>query len=513
MKIERARNASRNVFFGVILKINQTLMPFLMRTAIIYLMGVQYLGLNSLFTSILQVLNLAELGVGSAMVFSIYEPIANDDVTKIRALVRLYKLYYRGIGFVIAGLGIVIIPFIPKLISGDIPSDINIYVFYLLNLGATVLSYWLFSYKNSLLQAYQRTDIISKISIIIDTFRYGSQLLVLWIFKDYYLYVIALLVSQIVSNIVSAVVVTKMFPDYYPEGKLPQEEVKIINHHIKDLFTAKLGAVIVGSADTIVISAFLGLVILAVYQNYYFVLTSIIAFVEVIFSACTAGIGNSLIVESKEKNFSDLKKFTFLIAWVSGVCSCCFLNLYQPFMKIWVGEGLMLDYTAVICFVIYFYVYEINRILNTYKDAGGVWHQDRFRPLVTAMANLGMNLIMVQFWGIYGVLFSTVLSTVFIGMPWILHNLFTTLFDKRFLREYLKSLFVYILMSLLVAILSVLICNFINMNLWLTIFLRLFVCLIIPNVIFIFAYHRKKEFSQSINLINNITKGKLSRFL
>ena len=213
---------------------------------------------------------------------------------------------------------------------------------------------------------------------------------------------------------------------------MPREEVKRINRRIRDLFTARLGAVIVNSADTIVISAFLGLTVLAVYQNYYFVLTSIIGFVTVIFSSVTAGIGNSLIVETKEKNFNDLIKFTFIICWIAGICSCCFLNLFQPFMGIWVGEDLMLGFSAVVFFVIYYYVYEVNQLLNTYKDAGGIWREDRFRPLVTAITNLGMNLLMVNYIGIYGIILSTVLSMIVVGMPWLIHNLFSTLFPRKY---------------------------------------------------------------------------------
>ena len=127
-KIERTKNASRNIFFGVILKTYQILVPFLMRTAMIYLMGVQYLGLNSLFTSVLQVLNLAELGVGSAMVYSMYKPIAEDDDTTICALMKLYRTYYRVIGLVIAVVGCALTPFIPHLIKSDVPAGINIYI-------------------------------------------------------------------------------------------------------------------------------------------------------------------------------------------------------------------------------------------------------------------------------------------------------------------------------------------------------------------------------------------------
>ena len=510
MKIERTKNASRNIVFGIVLRIYQIAVPFLMRTAMIYFMGVQYLGLNSLFTSILQVLNLAELGVGSAMVYSMYKPIAEDDETTICALMQLYKLYYRVIGLVIAVVGLLLTPFIPNLINGDLPPELNIYVLYLLNLAVTVLSYWLFAYKNSLLQAHQRTDVTSKVTLVTNTIQYGLQLLVLVTIKNYYIYVLTAFATQALTNIVTAIVATKMYPDYHPGGKLPKTQVQDINHRIRDLFTSKLGGVIVNSADTVVISAFLGLTMLAIYQNYYYILTSIIGFVGIVFQSCTAGIGNSVIVETKEKNFNDLKKFTFLISWIAGFCTCCLLCLYQPFMEIWVGEDLMLGFSAVICFCIYYFVYEINQLLNTYKDAAGIWHEDRFRPLVTAGANLGMNLIRVQFWGVYGVLLSTVLSTLFVGMPWLLHNLFTVLFDKKQLPEYIKAVFYYVIVAFISCIVCYFICQLFHLSSWLTLIVRIIICCLVPNVIYFIAYRKRLEFKQCLQLLDNMTKNKFN---
>ena len=513
MKIERTKNATRNIFSGTILKIYQILMPFLMRTAMIYFMGVQYLGLNSLFTSVLQVLNLAELGVGSAMVFSMYKPIIDDDSETICALMKLYMIYYRVIGAIIAVVGLALTPFIPYLIKDDVPSELNVYVLYLMNLGATVLTYWLFAYKNSLFQAHQRVDVTNKITLLSNTVQYILQFLTLAFLKDYYVYVLVLLMCHALTNIITAFAASKYYPDYKPAGKIEKSVVSSINQRIKDLFTSKLGAVIVNSADTVVISAFLGLTVLAVYQNYYFILTSVIGFVTIIFNACTAGIGNSLITETKEKNFNDLKKFTFIISWIAGLASCCFLNLYQPFMEIWVGSELMLKYSAVVCFTVYYFIYEINQLLNTYKDAGGIWHTDRFRPLVTALANLGLNLVIVNFWGIYGVLLSTVLSMLFIGMPWLLHNLFSTLFDREHLIPYLKKLFTYVLVTCALCGLSVLICWNIQFGKWPTLIFRFGVCMVLPNTLLFIVYRKTTEFKGCMGLVNKITKGKFSKYL
>lgn len=507
MKIERTKNATKNIIFGTILKIYQIIIPFVMRTAMIYLLGVEYLGLNSLFTSVLQVLNLAELGIGTAMVFSMYKPIAEDDDIIICALMKLYKIYYRFIGIVIFISGLIICPFIPKLIKSGVPSDMNVYVLYILNLMVTVLSYWLFAYKNCLLQAHQRSDIVSKITLIINTIQYVLQFLLLFIFRNYYYFIIAALAGQIAINITTAIVVDKIYPGYKAKGKLPKNVIKDINKRVRDLFTAKVGGVIVNSADTIVISTFLGLTVLAIYQNYYYILTAIIGIIGVIFSSCTAGIGNSIIVESKEKNYNDLNKFTFIISWLAGFCACALLCLYQDFMKLWVGNHLLLDFSCVICLVIYYFVYEVNSVLLLYKDAAGIWHKDRYRPLVTALANLIMNLILVNFIGIYGVILSTVLSTLLIGFPWLIHNLFTEIFNVN-PKDYLIKLLKYVVTTIIITVVTYFICSFVKYNLIVSLIIKGLLCFGVSNFLFFVIYSRTKEMKDTKQLVRKMMKIK-----
>lgn len=511
MKIQRTKNATRNVAVGAALRLYQMIGPFILRTVMIHVLGMQYLGLNSLFTSILQVLNLAELGVGSAMVYSMYRPIAEDDRDKICMLMKLYRLYYRVIGGVICILGLAILPVVPKLISGTVPSGINIYVLYALNLGATVLSYWLFAYKNSLLTAHQRNDVIDAITILTTTVQYIFQVIVLVGLKSYYWYVIIALLSQALLNITTALVVNHMYPAYHPKGQIDKKVMHSINGKIKDLFTSKLGEVIVNSADTIVISTFLGLTMLAMYNNYYYILTAVMGFITLIFKSSMAGVGNSLVVETEEKNYTDLKRFTFLIGWIAFICSCCLLCLYQPFMEIWVGKEYMLSIECVICFCCYFYIRVINQVLIVYKDAAGMWHEDRMRPLCTALANLCMNLILVQFMGIYGVLLSTVLSTLGIGMPWVIKNLFSVVL-KRNAKEYVGQLINYAVVGLLGCGVTYFLCDLIPGNLWVILIVRLIVCLVIPNIIYLAVFHNRVEFKKTMQLVDNIF-GKRSSFI
>ena len=232
-KINRTQNATKNILFGVIKQIYQLLIPFVIRTAMIYKMGTQYVGLGSLFTSILSVLNLTELGIGSAMIYSMYKPIVEDDTEKICKLMNLYKLYYRVIGTVIMVVGVALTPLIPKLVTGSVPSDIDLLILYYINLGTTVLSYFMFSYKKSLLFAHQRVDVESKISLMVFTIQYILQLIAIYM-ESYYLYALIVLVTTVVNNIVSAIIVDRMYPQYKAKGELDIDEKKEINNDTTD---------------------------------------------------------------------------------------------------------------------------------------------------------------------------------------------------------------------------------------------------------------------------------------
>ena len=213
MKIERTRNTVRNSAWGILSKIITTFFPVIVRTLIVQYIGAAYLGLGSLFSSILTVLSLAELGVSSAIVFSMYKPIAEDDTNTICALMALYKKLYSVIGTVIGIVGLLLMPFLPYLIKGEYPSDINLYLLYLIYLGNTVIGYFLFAYKNCLLTAHQRTDISTKISIGTSIIQYAVSIMVIILFKNYYVYVFLAPLASIANNLLTAYYVDKIFPN------------------------------------------------------------------------------------------------------------------------------------------------------------------------------------------------------------------------------------------------------------------------------------------------------------
>lgn len=504
MKIERTKNATRNIMFNGMSQMMNMLVPFIMRSIILNFLGMEYLGLGGLFRSILSILNLAELGVGSTMVFSMYKPIAEDDKDTICALMKLYRKFYRIIGLVILTIGLILTPFLPNLISGEVTADVNLYVLYFMNLGSTVLSYWLFAYKNCLLSAHQRGDIASKVTMLVHLAEYLLKILVLILFGNYYVYLVIQILSQVTSNIFVALRVDKLYPDYSPGGELSKEKVRGIATRVRDLFTSNFSYVISNSADTLVVSSFLGLTVLAIYQNYYFIISSLKTMIEVIVGACIAGIGNSLVTESAEKNYKDFKKMTILFGWLMSVAGSMLLCMYQPFMHIWMGEENMLEMGYVICFVIYFYSIGMNKLTSMFKDAAGIWKIDKWRPLTAALVNLALNLATVNWIGLYGVLLSTVISIVFIQIPWIFHNLFKAVFPHEHLWEYVRMFSGIVVIEFICCVMSWFTCSFIHLGVWPTLIINAGISFVIPNIIFFAIFGGNEMFKESVTQIKRV---------
>ena len=505
MKIERTKNAIRNIGFGFIFKIITIICPFIVRTVILYYLGTEYLGLNSLFSSLLSFLSLAELGVGSALVFCMYKPIAEEDNELICALLNLYKKLYRYIGVIILVIGMGMMPFLRFLVKGDCPADINLYLLFSIYLVNTAISYLSFGYKQSLLNAFQRTDIISKRSIVLSLLMYGLQIIAVIITRNYYFYILLLPVFTLLTNIVNSIIVDKMYPQFKCQGTVPEELSKSIRNKIIALFGTKANSVVMHAADNIVISSFIGLSMVGIYGNYYYIMNSIVGIMTTVYSAITAGVGNSLITDSAEKNFHDFKVLSFLNAWIVMIASICLLCLYQPFMKIWVHEERMLSLGVVVLLVIYFYIYQIRRIVLTYKDAAGIWWEDRLRPYVMLIVNIVGNLIMVRIIGIYGVILSTIISML-VSVPWENYTLFSSVFKGKSTSYYI-SLLKYIFLFIISGVLCLFICSLFNDGI-ISLFLRLGVCIIVPNSLFVLAFHKCEEFTDSIIKIKNSVKRK-----
>lgn len=511
MKINKTENAVKNIAYGYTNKILVMILAFVTRTIIIKTLCIDYIGLNTLFSSILVILSLAELGFGTAMAYSMYKPIADDNKDAINALLNLYKKIYRIIGLIVLVTGILLMPALPYLISGNYPSDINIYTLYLVYLINNVVGYFFFAYKQTLLTAHQRNDVLSRIGIITTIFMHVSQIFALLLFKNYYVYAIFIPITTLLTNIIVAVATKKMYPEYKCRGQVESKVKKEISKQIYALFLHRIGFVIQSSIDSICISTFMGLVLLGKYNNYYYIITAIEAFITIIKQSYVAGIGNSVIIETKDHNKQLFHKFFIALCWIVGWCGVCLTCLYQPFMRIWVKEENMLPFSTVICLVILFIVSQNRGAIGVYKDALGMWYQDKFKPISISIVNLVLTLISAYFGSLNGVILSTVIAFLFVGTPWDIHVFYKYYMKEKPYKYYLKLIYCFIVDAIAI-IVTYFACFFIPLIGLAEIVVKLLICLVVPNIIFIVMFCGLSEFKILLKGENGLM-GKIKKIL
>lgn len=498
--MNRILNSKRNIITGFIFKLFATVLPFLIRTAIIYFLGTEYLGVTSLFTSILSVLSLTELGFSSAVVYSMYKPIAENDEDKICALLNFYKSIYRIVGFIILVLGIVLVPLLNFFIKGSYPNDINIYLVYIIYLFNTVISYFLFAYKTSVAVAYQRSDLLNKTQIIVLFFLYGIQLITLFVFKNFYVYCIITPISTILGNLINNYKINKYFPNIIGKGKIGADDKKKIITNVKGLFLDRIGDVSRNSFDNIVISSYLGLTVLAVFNNYYYIVTAVCSILLIIKQGMQASIGNSIATETPKKNYEDFLKFNFIFGWIISWCFICFLCLYQPFMELWVGNDLKLSNSEMLFFCVFFYSLNINIVPNLYLSGNGLWWECKWPCIFEAIGNLILNIILCKFWGIKGILIATIVTLLLCNFLWRNLILFKKYFNEKIVIFFAETLF-YCVVTIIVSTITYLICNLSYIN---NFIVKLLICIILPNFCFFIFYFKLPYFRQMICMIKDI---------
>ena len=250
----------------------------------------------------------------------------------------------------------------------------------------------------------------------------------------------------------------------------------------------------------------MGLRIVAIYGNYYYIVSAVSTFINLIYGAITASIGNSIATESLEKNYADLKKFFFLNTWLIGWCSICFICLFQDFMSIWMGDRLLFGMGTVFCLVLRFYFEQIRKVILTYKDAAGMWWADKWRPIVGCLVNLILNIVMVKAIGVVGVMLSTVISYAFVEIPWETHVLFKCYFDKSEL-SYYRQLLIATIGLVVSGVVTYKICTYICFNHIVSLFIKGVVCTIIPNLIFLLLNLKNPECANGMRFVRKIIKS------
>lgn len=482
------QNSIKNSIFALLLRLLNISFPFITRTIIIHSLGLSYVGISGLFTSLFGVLSLAELGVGNALLQALYFPIKNNDKNKINAIICFYKKTYFIIGLAITSIGIIVMPFLKNIIKdGTYPKDLNIYYIYFINLICSVLGYMVYSYKSLLLEAFQKGRESNKVRIVVSLFQYGIQIPILLFTKNYYFFISVLPVFSILTLILIAKVCDRELPGYRAEGKLPKSDIELLGNNISSLFLYKIGSVVNNYVDGIIISIYMGATVLGAYNNYYLIVSSISALVTVVYTAILPSVGHEVLLKSKEENYNKIMESATLDGWFNGWCSICLTCLLSPFIKLWVGEeGFLGDFFALL-FGIYFFFWRILDPISMYKDALGLWRKDKWRPLLTACVNLISNIVLVQLIGIYGILLSTILAVLFISFP----------FSAKVLMNYFeKDVKTYIFVTLkmmtfvfVAGIITWFVCGKIVLrNEYINFFLSGAVCLVLPNILFFVVY-------------------------
>ena len=502
MKLEVAKNAKRNIIVGILSKSILLIMPFVIKSIINTTLVDKYLGLNSLFGAIIQMLSLTELGLSAALVYNMYKPVAENNQKKINALLNLYKKSYQVIGIIILFLGLILIPFLPYLIKGDNLLEVNITYIYIIQLINTVLSYFLFAYKQSLLVAYQREDINSIINLVTQFSLQAIQILLLIYTKNYYLYVLCMPVFTVINNIWIGFITKKLFPNAICSGLIDKKDLKNIKKLIIGTFSQRACGITRNSLDSICISTFIGLSLTAIYNNYYTIFIGITTFFGIIQTSLMGGIGNHVEIKNKDENFEELCKLDFLYMILSGICSICLLCLYQTFMVIWMGDNMLLSMEIVILIVLYFYVLRLGDIIYIYTSAKGLWWEHRYRTILETLSNIILNIVLGKYFGILGIIIATIFSLMVFNFYFGGKIVFREYFGLSKFKKYLQYHIKYFLITICIAAITFFIINKINLtNIYASFILKGICCVCISIFMYFICYYKTNIFKDSINLI------------
>jgi O-antigen/teichoic acid export membrane protein len=334
------------------------------------------------------------------------------------------------------------------------------------------------------------------------------QIGVIVLFRNYYYYAIIAIVINVLRNLIIAKNVDIMYPQYKAIGKLNGEILSDIRTKVSALFVYKVGNVVANSVDTLVISSFLGLKTLAIYNNYYYIISMLMGFMQIYYSSMSAGIGNSISVETKEKNYNDYSRLMFMQSWVVGWMSICLLCLYQPFIEVWVGTGLMLPFGMVIWLAVYFFYWKIQDIIYIYIEAAGLWQHDKYASLAGAIINLGLNIFLVNIIGIYGIVISTIVMNVLIIMPWRTRALYKFYFKKSSLYYYAIVLKCSII-TVIGGVVTYVAGSIVKGDKIIVLTVRAVVCVIVPNIVFWICYRKNELFGETKDFLIGKVKNVL----
>lgn len=498
----RAINSVKNAVIAFIMNFITITIGFVAQKVFVITLGNEYLGINGLFNNILSVLAVVELGFGSAIVCNLYKPVAENNKKEINLLMNFYKKVYRVIAIVILILGISIMPFL-KYIVGEVSIKENIVLLFFLALLDIVFSYML-TYKRSILYANQKNYITNIVHTIYIILLNCTQMLFLYLTHNFIFYLIIKIIFRVLENLIITTIANKMYPYICDrsEEKIDKEIKDDINQKVKGLLFHRIGLAFVLGTDNIIISKFLGVVTVGLYSNYSMIINAVTNLLGQVFSSITAVIGNLLVDNNPIKSYDIYKKMLLLNSWIFCWASASIFCVIQPFITLWMGENYLISIYVVAVLVLNFYIVGMRKTSNTFKEAAGVFYEDRFVPIVESLINIIFSICLVKILGLIGVFIGTTISSLVL----FLYSYPIFVYKKLFKRTYLNFLiehFKYMLISIFAVALSAFICNIIIINnLIIKIVIYFVIAFIIPNIIYYVIFRKTKEFLYYKNLLN-----------
>ena len=411
----RVRQAGKNIFFGYISNFIILFMGFLQRHVFIMVLGRTLLGVNGLYTDILSMLSLAELGIGSALNYSLYKPVAEGNLEKIKSYMRLYRKAYLTIAGVITVIGLAITPFLPYLLKerGGI-SVRQLTVYYLIFLFNTVSTYFV-AYKYSLANAQQRNYIQTNIATITKIVTVFAQIIILFLTKNFLLYLLTQAAVELVQKIFVSLYFNRLYPYLQDKkaAKLSKEETDVVVTKTKALMFHKIGDVARLSTDSVIITYFMNVDWVGIVGNYTMIITYAVNFISVIFNSVISGFGNLVATEAKEKQYAMFRVYRFFACWLYGFAAVGFWLLLTPLVTgIWLDESWKLGQTVLTLILVDLYFKGGRTVLVNFKIAAGVFEQDKYLSLLQGGVNLVLSIIGIRYIGLAGVYVGTVVSGV-----------------------------------------------------------------------------------------------------
>ena len=458
----RSKSSAKNLVLALIGQAFGLIISFIARIIFVKFLSDEYLGLNGLFTNLLTMLSLVELGVGSALVYSLYKPLADGDNEKVKSLMDLYRKAYNIIGGVVLIIGILFIPFYRYLIS-EVPSISHLDFIYILFVLNTAISYF-YSYKRSLIICDQKRYIATIYRYVFYFLLNVFQIIVLFLTHNYILYLITQVVFTWLENICISIKADRMYPYLKDKNikKLDKKELNTISKNVRAMLFHKIGGVVVNSTDNILISKLVGLIAVGMYSNYYLITSALDTITAQFFNAITASVGNLGACTNSKKVKETFNTTFFLNYLIYGVITVCLLILFNPFIEVWLGKKYLFDFGVVLVITICFYLKGIRKTCLTFKDALGLFWQDRYKPIIESIINLVASIILGIKYGVLGIFMGTIISTVTTSLwiePYVLYKYYfkENIIDYlyRFIKYTLVVVLTYLIVQKIVILISI----------------------------------------------------------